>query len=153
MLGFRRKLKLRVPPLISFRRCHGAENSSHLKGSTEPARARRCGSWRPRCAKAGIKSLRRASRAERSTGEKIRKVLLDSGTAGLDPLAEMALMFASRAQHIAEVIEPADGGGRDCAVRPVHGFDGGLSGKRADDWEAMRCGSCIGCCAGICSRI
>jgi dTMP kinase len=41
------------------------------------------------------------------TGEKIRKVLLDSGTAALSPLAEMALMFASRAQHIAEVIEPA----------------------------------------------
>lgn len=40
------------------------------------------------------------------TGEKIRKVLLDSSTAGLAPLAEMALMFASRAQHIAEVIEP-----------------------------------------------
>ena len=42
-----------------------------------------------------------------ATGEKIRKVLLDSGTAGLDPRAEMALMFASRAQHIAEIIEPA----------------------------------------------
>jgi dTMP kinase len=42
-----------------------------------------------------------------ATGEKIRKVLLDSGTAGLSALAEMALMFASRAQHIAEVIEPA----------------------------------------------
>jgi len=41
-----------------------------------------------------------------ATGEKIRKVLLDSSTAGLAPLAEMALMFASRAQHIAEVIEP-----------------------------------------------
>jgi dTMP kinase len=41
------------------------------------------------------------------TGEKIRKVLLDSGTAGLSPMAEMALMFASRAQHIAEMIEPA----------------------------------------------
>jgi dTMP kinase len=41
-----------------------------------------------------------------ATGEKIRKVLLDSGTAGLSPLAEMALMFASRAQHIGEVIEP-----------------------------------------------
>jgi dTMP kinase len=41
------------------------------------------------------------------TGEKIRKVLLDSGTAGLSPEAEMALMFASRAQHIAEIIEPA----------------------------------------------
>ena len=42
-----------------------------------------------------------------ATGEKIRKVALDSGTAGLSALAEMALMFASRAQHIAEVIEPA----------------------------------------------
>jgi dTMP kinase len=42
-----------------------------------------------------------------TTGEKIRKVLLDSRTSGLDPLAEMALMFASRSQHIAEVIAPA----------------------------------------------
>jgi dTMP kinase len=42
-----------------------------------------------------------------ATGEKIRKLLLDSGTAGLSPQAEMALMFASRAQHIAEVIEPS----------------------------------------------
>src|SRR5579863_3361743 len=42
-----------------------------------------------------------------ATGEKIRKVLLDSRTSGLDPRAEMALMFASRSQHIAEVIAPA----------------------------------------------
>jgi len=42
-----------------------------------------------------------------ATGEKIRRVLLDSSTEGLAPLAEMALMFASRAQHIAEVILPA----------------------------------------------
>jgi dTMP kinase len=42
-----------------------------------------------------------------TTGEKIRRVLLDSATADLSPLAEMALMFASRAQHIAEVIQPA----------------------------------------------
>jgi dTMP kinase len=41
------------------------------------------------------------------TGEKIRRVLLDSKTEGLSPMAEMALMFASRAQHIAEVILPA----------------------------------------------
>ncbi len=41
------------------------------------------------------------------TGEKIRRVLLDSATEGLAPPAEMALMFAARAQHIAEVIEPA----------------------------------------------
>jgi len=47
-----------------------------------------------------------------ATGEKIRKVLLDSGTAALDARAEMALMFASRAQHIAEVIEPGLASGR-----------------------------------------
>ncbi|MBI2679192.1 MAG: dTMP kinase [Candidatus Koribacter versatilis] len=40
-------------------------------------------------------------------GEKVRAVLLDSRTAGLDPWAELALMFAARAQHIAEVIRPA----------------------------------------------
>ena len=40
-------------------------------------------------------------------GERVRAVLLDSRTAGLDPYAEMALMFASRAQLIAEVILPS----------------------------------------------
>jgi dTMP kinase len=40
-------------------------------------------------------------------GERIRAVLLDSRTAGLDSHAEMAMMFGSRAQLIAEVIEPA----------------------------------------------
>lgn len=40
-------------------------------------------------------------------GECIRAMLLNSRTAGLDPHAEMALMFASRAQLIAEVIAPA----------------------------------------------
>jgi len=41
-----------------------------------------------------------------TTGEKIRDVLLHSATSGLSPLTEMALMFASRAQHIHEVILP-----------------------------------------------
>ena len=40
-------------------------------------------------------------------GERIRSILLDSQTSGLSPLAELALMFADRAQHIEEVIEPA----------------------------------------------
>ena len=42
-----------------------------------------------------------------ATGEKIREVLLHSATSGLSPLTEMALMFASRAQHLHEVILPA----------------------------------------------
>jgi len=40
-------------------------------------------------------------------GERIRSILLDSRTSGLSPLAELALMFADRAQHVEEVIEPA----------------------------------------------
>ncbi len=56
---------------------------------------------------AGYKVLETREPGGTATGEKIRKILLDSGTAGLDPLSEMALMFASRAQHIAEVIQPA----------------------------------------------
>jgi len=56
---------------------------------------------------AGHKVIETREPGGTATGEKIRKVLLDSGTEGLSSLAEMALMFASRAQHIAEVIEPA----------------------------------------------
>jgi dTMP kinase len=55
---------------------------------------------------AGHKVIETREPGGTATGEKIRRVALDSGTAGLSPLAEMALMFASRAQHIAEVIEP-----------------------------------------------
>jgi dTMP kinase len=40
-------------------------------------------------------------------GEKIRALLLDSRTEGLAARAEMALMFASRAQQIHQVIKPA----------------------------------------------
>lgn len=41
------------------------------------------------------------------TGERIRQLLLDTRTSGLNPQAEMALMFASRAQHVHDVILPA----------------------------------------------
>lgn len=66
-----------------------------------------------------LEKLARALRADRvpvvttrepggtEMGEKIRKVVLDTGTAHLSPMAELALMFASRAQHIKQVIQPA----------------------------------------------
>jgi dTMP kinase len=41
-----------------------------------------------------------------ATGEQIRNILLNSRTVGLAPRAELALMFAARAQLIKEVIEP-----------------------------------------------
>lgn len=42
-----------------------------------------------------------------SLGDRIRALLLDSRTAGLDVHTELALMFASRAQHVYELILPA----------------------------------------------
>ena len=45
-------------------------------------------------------------------GERVRAVLLDSRTHGLDPMAELSLMFASRAQQIAEIIRPNVEAGR-----------------------------------------
>jgi dTMP kinase len=40
-------------------------------------------------------------------GEKFRDLLLDVNTKGIHPCAELALMFASRAQLVAEIIKPA----------------------------------------------
>jgi dTMP kinase len=42
-----------------------------------------------------------------SAGEAVRAILLDPASAGLDPVAELLLYEASRAQLVAEVIEPA----------------------------------------------
>lgn len=47
-----------------------------------------------------------------ATGDRIRAILLDARSTHLAPMAEMALMFADRAQAIAEVIEPALAAGR-----------------------------------------
>lgn len=57
----------------------------------------------------GVVSLRQPGGT--ALGDRIRSVLLDSRTAStmgpMAPMAELALMFADRAQAIAEVIEPA----------------------------------------------
>jgi len=79
---------------ITFEGLDGTGKSTQMHKLAEALRA------------AGHKVVETREPGGTATGEKIRKVLLDSSTAGLDPLAEMALMFASRAQHIAEVIEP-----------------------------------------------
>ncbi len=42
-----------------------------------------------------------------ATGDRIRELLLSSKSAGIAPMAEMALMFADRAQAITEVIRPS----------------------------------------------
>lgn len=55
----------------------------------------------------GIEVLTTREPGGTALGEKLRTVLLSSRTSGLSPLAELALMFADRAQHIDEQILPA----------------------------------------------
>src|SRR5271156_317743 len=83
-----------------------------------------------------------------ASGEKIREVLLHSGTAGLSPLTEMALMFASRAQHIHEVILPALAEGRivlcDRFTDSTEAYQGGgrkLGAKAVLQLHELLCGN------------
>lgn len=55
----------------------------------------------------GIEVLATREPGGSAIGERIRSILLDSRTGGLSFHAELALMFADRAQHVQEVIEPA----------------------------------------------
>lgn len=60
---------------------------------------------------AGLKVITTPEPGGTPIGQKLRAVLLSSRTAGLSPLAELALMFADRAQHIDQLILPALGRG------------------------------------------
>ncbi len=85
-------------------------------------------------------------------GDRIRAVLLDSSTMGLNPWTELALMFASRAQNVQEVILPAleagkfvlcdrftdsseayQGGGRKLGSGPVLALHRALFGELQPD--------------------
>lgn len=48
-----------------------------------------------------------------ATGERLRELLLDPALPGLSDRTEVLLLLAARAQHVAEVIEPALAAGRD----------------------------------------
>ena len=81
------------------------------------------------------------------TGDRIRELLLDSRSASLAPLAEMALMFADRAQAIAEVIEPALAAGKtvicDRFTDSTEAYQGGGRGLGSEvvlDMHRLICG-------------
>ena len=71
-------------------------------------------------------------------GERIRQLVLDNDSATMNPITELLLLFAARAEHIARVIRPAleagydvlcdrftdssyayQGGGRQLGFRPI----------------------------------
>lgn len=83
-----------------------------------------------------------------AVGERVRDMLLDVSVVGLDARSEALLMAAVRAQHVAEVVEPALAAGRDVVTdRYAHsslayqGFGRGLDldeVRRLSDF-ATRC--------------
>jgi dTMP kinase len=80
-----------------------------LDGSGKTTQIRLLDAW---LRKRGLNTLLTRQPGGTATGDRIRALLLDSGSQGLAPMAEMALMFADRAQAIAEVIAPALAEGR-----------------------------------------
>jgi dTMP kinase len=82
-----------------------------LDGSGKTTQMRRLAAWlKKRLPSDELILTRQPGGTE--TGDRIRALVLDSRQTGLAPMTEMALMFADRAQAIAEVIEPALAQGR-----------------------------------------
>jgi len=79
---------------ITFEGLDGSGKSTHLNRLADVLRAE------------GFEVVTAREPGTTATGEQIRNVLLNSRTRGLAPLAELALMFAARAQLIKEVLEP-----------------------------------------------
>jgi dTMP kinase len=80
-----------------------------LDGSGKTTQIKRLAAWMQ---KRGLSPLVMRQPGGTPTGDRIRALLLDSGSEAIAPMTEMALMFADRAQAIAEVIEPALASGR-----------------------------------------
>ena len=80
-----------------------------LDGSGKTTQIRRLAAW---LEKRNLKPVVTRQPGGTATGDRIRALLLDSKTERLAPMTEMAMMFADRAQNIAEVIEPALAAGR-----------------------------------------
>ena len=75
-----------------------------LDGSGKTTQIKRLVAW---LEKRGLAPILTRQPGGTAIGDRIRALLLDSRSVGLAPMAEMALMFADRAQAIAEIIRPA----------------------------------------------
>jgi dTMP kinase len=80
-----------------------------LDGSGKTTQIKRLAAW---LAKRSLPAVETRQPGGTSTGDRIREILLDARSCALAPMAELALLFADRAQTIAEVIEPALARGR-----------------------------------------
>jgi dTMP kinase len=116
-----------------------------LDGSGKTTQIKRLAAWMQ---KRGLAPVITRQPGGTATGDRIRALLLDSGSTPLAPMTEMALMFADRAQAIAEVIEPALAAGKvvlcDRFTDSTEAYQGGgrqLGSERVLDLHRLVCGN------------
>jgi len=116
-----------------------------LDGSGKTTQIKRLAAWMQ---KRGLDPVVTRQPGGTATGDRIRALLLDSGSTPLAPMTEMALMFADRAQAIAEVIEPALAAGKvvlcDRFTDSTEAYQGGgrqLGSERVLDLHRLVCGN------------
>jgi len=80
-----------------------------LDGSGKTTQIKRLAAWMTR---RGLSVVQTRQPGGTDLGDRIRPLLLDARSTPVAPMAEMALMFADRAQAIAQVIRPALDEGR-----------------------------------------
>src|SRR5580692_2436644 len=118
-----------------------------LDGSGKTTQIRRLAAWLKRRLQADEPIVTRQPGGT-ETGDRIRALVLDSRQTGLAPMTEMALMFADRAQAIAEVIQPALDQGRivlcDRFTDSTEAYQGGGRGLGSDtvlELHGLLCGN------------
>jgi dTMP kinase len=114
-----------------------------LDGSGKTTQIKRLAAWMQ---KRSLNPIITRQPGGTATGDRIRALLLDSGSTPLASMTEMALMFADRAQAIAEVIQPALSAGRivlcDRFTDSTEAYQGGgrqLGSPRVLDLHRLVC--------------
>jgi dTMP kinase len=115
-----------------------------LDGSGKTTQIKRLAAWLTR---RGLDPVTLRQPGGTAIGDRIREILLDSRSAGVAPMTEMTLMFAARAQAIAEVIQPALDAGKivlcDRFTDSTEAYQGGgreLGSKIVLDLHRLVCG-------------
>jgi dTMP kinase len=116
-----------------------------LDGSGKTTQIKRLAAWMQ---KRGLETIVTRQPGGTATGDRIRALLLDSASSPLAPMTEMALMFADRAQAIAEVIEPSLAAGRfvlcDRFTDSTEAYQGGgrqLGSEQVLELHRLICGN------------
>jgi dTMP kinase len=125
-----------MPHFITFEGLDGSGKTSHLRTVAR------------RLETAGVPRLVTHEPGGTPLGEAVRRVFLDHRWSGMDGTVELLLVFASRRQHLLEVIDPALARGEHVlcdrftdSTRAYQGVGRGLGRERVDAVDAVATGA------------